>query len=56
MTTHVEPLIRRNTFASEGEAIQELAREYVLCQVTASQEQVQQFEHKYELNDVWEGK
>jgi len=50
MTTHVEPLIRRNIFASEEEAIQELVRDYVLRQMTVLQEEVLQFERKYGMN------
>jgi recombinational DNA repair ATPase RecF len=50
MTTYVESLIRRNLFASEEEAMQELVREYVMRQVNALQEQVRQFEHKYGMS------
>jgi len=50
MTTYVEPLIRRNIFASEEEAIQELVHEYVMRQVVALQEEVQQFERKYGMS------
>jgi len=50
MATYGGSLIRRNLFASEEEAIQELVREYVMRQVTALQEQVRQFEHKYGMS------
>ena len=50
MTTRIEPLLRRNIFATEDEAIQELAREYVLRQITALQEDLKRFEHKHGMN------
>ena len=50
MTTHVEPLIRRNIFASEEEAIQELVRDYVLRQLDILQNEIHQFERKYGMN------
>ena len=50
MTTHIEPLISRNIFASEEEAIQELVRDYVLRQMTVLQDGVLQFERKYGMN------
>ena len=50
MTTQVEALIKRNIFASEEEALQELVRDYVLRQMTVLQEAVLQFERKYGMN------
>jgi hypothetical protein len=50
MATPVEALIRRNIFASEEEAIQELVRDYVLRQMTVLQDGVLQFERKYGMN------
>ncbi|MBM3144751.1 MAG: hypothetical protein FJ010_07225 [Chloroflexi bacterium] len=50
MSTLIEPLVRRNIFSSENEAIQELVREYVMRQVNGLQKEVRQMEHKYGLN------
>ena len=50
MTTQVEVLIKRNIFASEEEALQELVRDYVLRQMSVFQEEVLQFERKYGMN------
>ncbi|OGO79843.1 MAG: hypothetical protein A3K41_09995 [Chloroflexi bacterium RIFOXYD12_FULL_57_15] len=50
MTTQVEALIKRNIFASEEEALQELVRDYVLRQMTVLQEELLQFERKYGMN------
>ena len=50
MTTQVEALIKRNIFASEEEALQELVRDYVLRQMSVFQEEVRQFEHKYGMS------
>jgi len=50
MTTQVEALIKRNIFASEEEALQELVRDYVLRQMTVLQEEALQFERKYGMN------
>jgi len=50
MSTLVEPLVRRNIFSSEDEAIQELVREYVVRQVNGLQKEVRQMERKYGLN------
>mgnify|MGYP001572826100 FL=1 len=50
MTTQVEALIKRNIFASEEEAIQELVRDYVLRQMAVLQDGVLQFERKYGMN------
>jgi len=50
MSTLVEPLVRRNIFSSEDEAIKELVREYVMRQVNELQKEVRQMEHKYGLN------
>ena len=50
MSTQVEALIKRNIFASEEEALQELVRDYVLRQMTVLQEEALQFERKYGMN------
>lgn len=50
MTTQVEALIKRNIFASEEEAIQELVRDYVLRQTTVLEDAILQFERKYGMN------
>jgi ABC-type polar amino acid transport system ATPase subunit len=50
MSTQVEALIKRNIFASEEEAIQELVRDYVLRQMTVLQDVLLQFERKYGMN------
>ena len=50
MATPVEALIKRNIFASEEEAINELVRDYVLRQVEGLQTEVRQFEHKYGMD------
>ena len=50
MSTQVEALIKRNIFASEEEAIQELVRDYVLRQMAVLQDGVLQFERKYGMN------
>jgi hypothetical protein len=50
MTTQVEALIKRNIFASEEEALQELVRDYVLRKMTVLQEEALQFERKYGMN------
>lgn len=47
MFTPIEALIKRNIFASEEEAINELVRDYVLRQVETQQNEIHQFEHKY---------
>jgi hypothetical protein len=47
MATPVEVLIKRNIFASEEEAINELVRDYVLRQVEVLQTGIHQFERKY---------
>jgi len=50
MTTQVEALIKRNIFASEEEALQELVRDYVLHQMAVLQDGVLHFERKYGMN------
>lgn len=50
MTTLVEPLLKRNIFASEEEAIGELVRDYVLRQVDALQNEIQRFQKKYGMD------
>jgi len=50
MTTSIAPLIKRNIFASEEDAIQELVREYVLRQLEILQIEIHQFERKYGMN------
>jgi recombinational DNA repair ATPase RecF len=50
MTTQVEPLIRRNIFTSEEEAIQELVRDYIVRQLEILQNEIHQFERKYGMN------
>lgn len=46
-TTAMQPLIKRNIFASEDQAIQELVRGYVLRQIDDLQRSIQRFEKKY---------
>jgi len=50
MATRIEPLLRRNIFATEDEAIRELVREYVLRQIISLQEELKQFERKHGMN------
>jgi len=50
MITIIEPFVKRNIFASEEEAIQEMVRGYVMRQVSDLQAQVSQFEEKYGMN------
>ena len=50
MVTLIEPFVKRNIFASEEEAIQELVHDYVMRQVSELQAQVVQFEQRYGLN------
>ena len=50
MVTLIEPFVKRNIFASEEEAIQELVREYVIRQISELQAQVSRFEQKYGMN------
>ncbi len=50
MITLIEPFVKRNIFASEEEAIQEMVREYVMRQVSELQTQDDRFEQKYGLN------
>jgi hypothetical protein len=50
MTANFEALIKRNIFASEEEALQELVRDYVLRQMSVLQEKILQFECKYGMN------
>ena len=50
MVTLIEPFVKRNIFASEEEAIQELVREYVIRQISELQAQVYRFEQKYGMN------
>ena len=47
MVTLIEPFVKRNIFASEEEAIQEMARGYVIRQVSELQAQIEKFEGKY---------
>jgi len=50
MITPVEALIKRNIFASEEEAIEELVRDYVLRQVDVLQTNTHRFEQKYGMD------
>ncbi len=50
MNVLVEPLVKRNIFSSEEEAIQELVRDYVLRQVDSFSKEVRQYERKYGMN------
>lgn len=50
MVTPVEALIKRNIFASEEEAIEELVRDYILRQVDVLQANIHQFEQKYGMD------
>ncbi|MBM4461104.1 MAG: hypothetical protein FJ011_25650 [Chloroflexi bacterium] len=43
----VEPLVRRQIFATEEQAARELVRNYVLRQIAALQREVARFERKY---------
>jgi len=43
----LEPLIRRQLFADEWSAVQELTRDYVLRHVEALTEQIRDFENRY---------
>lgn len=49
-TNAVEPLIRRQIFASEEIAAQELVREYVLRQIATLQREIARFERKYGMH------
>lgn len=49
-TVAVEPFIKRNIFASEDQAIQELVHGYVLHQIIDLQRTVQGFEKKYGMH------
>ena len=46
----VEPLVRRQIFATEEQAARELVRDYVLRQVTSLQREVARFERKYGMH------
>jgi membrane-bound ClpP family serine protease len=50
MVTLIEPFVKRNIFASEEEAIQEMVRGYVMRQVSELQAQISQFEAKYSMS------
>lgn len=43
----IEPLVKRKIFSTEGEAIREILREYVLRQITTLRQEVDRFERKY---------
>ena len=43
----IEPLVKRKIFSTEGEAIREILREYVLRQITTLRQEVDRFEQKY---------
>ncbi len=43
----VKPLIRKNMFATEEEAIRSLLREYILQQINQLQREMSEFERKY---------
>jgi hypothetical protein len=43
----IEPLVRRQIFASEEQAAREMVRDYVLHQITILQREVARFERKY---------
>ena len=45
--TAIEPLIRRNIFTTEEEAVRKIVRAYVLQQIAAIQKEISQFEKKY---------
>ena len=46
-TTAMQPLIKRNMFNSEDQAIQELVRNYILHQISDLQRNIHRFEKKY---------
>jgi len=50
MITQIEPLLKRNIFATEDEAIHELVREYVLRQIVLLQEDLKRFERKHGMS------
>lgn len=43
----IQPLIKRNIFRSEEEAVQVLLREYILHQIAELQQQIEHFRRKY---------
>ncbi len=43
----IEPLVKRKIFSTEGEAIREILREYVLRQITTLRQEIDRFERKY---------
>ena len=49
-TMAVEPLVRRQIFASEEQAARELVRDYVLRQIASLQREVARFERKYGMH------
>jgi len=46
----IEPLVERRVFVTEAEAVQEMARDYVLRQITTLQQQIKRFERKYGMS------
>jgi hypothetical protein len=47
LTAAVEPLVRRQIFATEEQAARVLVRDYVLRQIAALQREIGRFERKY---------
>lgn len=45
-----EPLIKRKIFTTEGEAIRELLRDYILRRIAALQREIARFERKYGMS------
>ncbi len=43
----IEPLVKRKIFSTEGEAIREILREYVLRQIMALRQNIDHFERQY---------
>lgn len=46
----IHPLIKRNIFRSEEDAVRVLVREYILHQITELQQRIESFRHKYGMD------
>lgn len=50
MNARIEPLLKRNIFSTEDEALQALVHDYVLRQISSLQEETARLEKKHGMN------